>query len=694
VLDLLVAAGRGLAAAHAAGIVHRDFKPQNMMIAKDGGVRVMDFGLARLVAEGSHLLSGNYGAAASHGSESPPTITQVTETGALLGTPAYMAPEQFRGERADARSDQYSFSVALHEATYGERPQAGTPPPQTRSEAPAWLRRILQRGLDPEPAKRFDAMTTMLRAIGHGRTRPRGRALGIGTGLFVVLLVAGGWRLSHRPRFDCNPPADRIAAAWATERANDPRRLAVERALVTTGKTDALEAWRRISTTLDTYIEKWRAMYRETCEATHTRGEQSEEVLDLRMRCLNDSLDDVRALVDVLSTGAGPSTSQAVGAASSISPIGRCADIQSLRSAVPLPRDPSVLARVRELQRRLKDVRALYDIARLQDGLAAALDLRDPIEATGYSPLLGELLATIATFQIRLGLIEVAEAAGHEAIAVAEIGGDHVTAAQAATALSYLKGYARGRTEDGKRWAHLARKMVERAGPGHPRLRAWIEQDEAAIFFAERDFPSARTHLLKALSLKQEVLGPDHPDVAITLSDLGFTLARLHKYDEALRYEDRALGIIQRSGGVAVDIYNNRGETLRALGRTAEAKHMFEIAAQEEQGQREHANALTGLGLVHLDLHQPVEAAQFLERALRLREHQEPDGTLVAETRFGLARALVLTGGNRQRAVALAREARQACAKANLASEVSEIDEWLRGRANNSPTGPAGRADR
>src|SRR5262249_4808774 len=116
VLNVFLAAGRGLAAAHAAGVIHRDFKPQNVMIGRDGSVRVMDFGLARLAEEPVDA------EAAGDADPKPQVPATVTKTGALVGTLAYMSPEQFGGEKLDPRADQFSFCVALHEALYGSRP--------------------------------------------------------------------------------------------------------------------------------------------------------------------------------------------------------------------------------------------------------------------------------------------------------------------------------------------------------------------------------------------------------------------------------------------------------------------------------------------------------------------------------------------------------------------------------------------
>jgi Protein kinase domain/Putative zinc-finger len=181
IVSTFAAAGRGLAAAHAAGLVHRDFKPDNVLVdADDGRVRVTDFGLARAADDRADAGGGARDDAIA-------IDRPLTVSGAVIGTPAYMAPEQLAGGHVDARTDQFSFCVALYEALYGERPFAGKhlaeleaevaagrvrpPPARTRSRVPASLRAIVLRGLSVRPGDRFSTMDDLVAALGRDRTR-------------------------------------------------------------------------------------------------------------------------------------------------------------------------------------------------------------------------------------------------------------------------------------------------------------------------------------------------------------------------------------------------------------------------------------------------------------------------------------------------------------------------------------------
>jgi WD40 repeat protein/predicted Ser/Thr protein kinase len=202
IIDVFRQAGEGLAAAHDGGIVHRDFKPDNVLVGKDGRVRVADFGLAHA-----------FDAPADPG-ESELTTSQsssrlsvsLTRTGAIMGTPAYMPPEQYAGRRTDARSDQFSFCVALWEGLYGRRPFKGNniaalslsisegriDPPAADSDVPAWIAAILMRGLSPKADDRWPSMRELLDAIGRDPSARRRRLLlGFGLGGAAAALVGG-----------------------------------------------------------------------------------------------------------------------------------------------------------------------------------------------------------------------------------------------------------------------------------------------------------------------------------------------------------------------------------------------------------------------------------------------------------------------------------------------------------------------
>jgi eukaryotic-like serine/threonine-protein kinase len=187
VVAMMREVGEGLAAAHAAGLIHRDFKPANVLIGGDGRPRVGDFGLARVVGDGDPEHAS--GAVAR---ERP--LDPLTVTGATLGTPAYMAPEQLDGARVDVRADQFAFAIVLHEALLGERPFAGQTTGELRRaiaageiravpsgrRAPRWLRRVIARGLAADPGARLRAPrggqhARLRRRAGQPRLPPPGR---------------------------------------------------------------------------------------------------------------------------------------------------------------------------------------------------------------------------------------------------------------------------------------------------------------------------------------------------------------------------------------------------------------------------------------------------------------------------------------------------------------------------------------
>jgi cysteine-rich repeat protein len=217
ILATFVAAGQGLAAAHAAHLVHRDFKPENVLVGRDGRPRVTDFGLARPTAEtGPAIASGAGGLRPSEpiaGGFGDPL--RVPET--IAGTPGYMAPEQLAGAAADARTDQFSFCVALYRALYGRHPYTGeeSPSPAALATAlasgeprapepradlrPAVVAALL-RGLARQPERRWPSLDALLPVLAGGTARNRRRAAATAAALVGAFAVAAAARMAMGPR--------------------------------------------------------------------------------------------------------------------------------------------------------------------------------------------------------------------------------------------------------------------------------------------------------------------------------------------------------------------------------------------------------------------------------------------------------------------------------------------------------------
>lgn len=246
IVEKFVAAGRGLAAAHAAGLVHRDFKPHNVLLGKDGRVRVADFGLARALGPDDDDMPAatraNLARARLEDAVSP--MSPLTRTGAVMGTPMFMAPEQHEGQIADERSDQFAFSVALYHALYGDYPFAGKtaialadaviegrlqkPPPGAR--VPARLRKILLRGLSTKREQRYPSMDAMLADLARPASRPlRKLAIATGVGVIVAGALVGGYVLRTRDEVVAPPPVAVDPATLGDERDAAWLSAAIER---------------------------------------------------------------------------------------------------------------------------------------------------------------------------------------------------------------------------------------------------------------------------------------------------------------------------------------------------------------------------------------------------------------------------------------------------------------------------------
>jgi tRNA A-37 threonylcarbamoyl transferase component Bud32/tetratricopeptide (TPR) repeat protein len=734
IVKVFMAAGRGLQAAHDKELVHRDFKPDNVMVGRDGQVRVMDFGLARQVSEkgdraaaqARSISEAAAAAVAGAGEEVQATMvinhaaaatddtqdmqnsglfnTQLTRTGAMMGTPAYMAPEQFLGTATDARTDQFSFCVALYEALYGERPFAGNSMyalttnvvQGTIKEAPAstkvplWVRRILLRGLRPKAPERFPSMKALLEALEKDpAVARRRRAMTVAAVLLPVLVGLGVRQSVASHQMVCDGAADRLAGVWELGPASgeSARQAAIHRAFLGSGKGYAADVYASVSRILRSYAEAWSNMYREACEATHVRGEQSAEVLDLRMSCLQERLGGLRALTQVYSAATAEVVEHAVSAANGLGSLERCADVPLLRSVVRPPEDPEMRARVEDLRRRLADLKARFDAGSWREGVGPAEALSKEARAVGYRPLTAEVLALLGRERLKIADVPGSERDLEEAFWQADASRHDDVRAEVASYLAWDYGYLQSDFGQARRWTDASEAVLGRLG-GHDLQRAWLLNNLACIEgLRGQKEPSLRFNQ-EALSLKQKVLGPDNSDVALSEGNVAVALLELGREQEALTHVDRSLDILSRGVGVGHPEYatqlNNRGEILNALGRYRDARGAFEssrIIWERELG-LEHRNlgyVLTGIGESYLGERDPVSALAPLERAWRIREAKETDPWR-GVTRFALARALWDSDRDRLRALELAVSARESYARAGDKRKLADIDAWLEAR--------------
>jgi tetratricopeptide (TPR) repeat protein len=692
-LALFVAAGRGLMAAHLAGLVHRDFKPDNVLVGSDGRARVTDFGLARP--------SGT-----TPPKDEPPTLSpsrlqqRVTNTGAFVGTPAYMAPEQMFGEPSDARADIFSFCVALWEALYGERPFVGKDVPSLMTaigadrlqaprarKVPSWIEAVLRRGLKADPAARFATMEALLAALTRDPTLPLRRALLAALPLVVALALFVGYR--RLTRAPACPRADgELAGVW-----DDTRRGTMTTAFSASPQPYARDVLHSATRLIDQYASGWLAMHKEACEATRVRGDQSEELLDLRMQCLSERLHELKAATDQLVSADAKAIERAVNVAGSLPPVDLCADAVALRAPIRPPRDAAIRARVESVRVELANVRALQQVGKYGDALKRGVAAVASARATNYRPLEAEALEVQGIVQLNSGDYVGARATLLATVTAAEAGRHDLIAASAWISLVW-QAYFSAHYPEGHESADHARACIERLG-GNETLTIRLERILGSLYCNERDFKAAREHLDRALALaekrlgpmdldvarllsslgevshyqdalaeggrelkraleiREKVLGPSHPEVGQSLNNLANSSFGDGRWDEALQLYQRALTIYMATTGPD---HPNAATTINNIGRTQFLKGEYDEALTTQlRGLRLHekiyglehpqvATSCNNIAETLLALHRADDSLQYAERALAILrkalgpEHQDTARSLTIIGRAELER--------------------------------------------------------
>lgn len=645
-LEVLLAAGRGLAAAHASGVVHGDFKPANVLIGEDDRVLVSDFGLARIAAggDGTASLGDRPGA----------------------GTPRYMAPEQHRGQLADARSDQFSYCVAAFEVLFGVPPfpDAGIVPPGSvatdrriewpRRSVPGRVRRALARGLSIDPSARFSDMSALLDALSGTRQRRVVRGALFGAALLGVAVASSLVQARRDARTSiaaCEQHIARIDAIW-----NDAAKRDVQTAFAATRSEVADPMWQSVSAAVGRYAVSLGEQRREACRVAVSSTDEPPQHLEHQIACLDHGAARLADLVELLADADGRVVERAMHAVGSLPPVEACwhagsdavdrHDVAwrrrfgSAEMALEAGRYDDAERRVADIERgehgddpRLAAYAALlrgrlaYARGEGEDAIERLFAAEIAAEAIGADALVIEaLVAAMPVLSESIGRYDEADRVGQRAVVRSA---RHTVRPELEVELALQRG--RLRTFQG-RYAEaqgILSDAVNRAGEyalseiGIARLR--IELGKA--LHKSGDFEAADGEYEIASATWQRVAGPRHPIYAELLHRRSVTAMRRHDYPTALRLAQQSLtealragrrveaaeeldqlGIIygeigrfedalehhERAVAVLQDVYparhpavarvtHNRGRALFDLGRLDEAMANFELSLRTWQ---------------------------------------------------------------------------------------------------------------
>ncbi|MCK6547345.1 tetratricopeptide repeat protein [Myxococcota bacterium] len=545
-------AGAGLAAAHRRGIVHRDFKPDNVLVGDDGRVRVVDFGIATVSSE----VKGDAG---------HPVLANASPAGQdhdIVGTPGYWSPEQVRGATGP-RADQFSFCVALYEAAYGQRPFAndaffetknergpGAPPPVQRRPPPSdlrapWLWAILERGLAIDPEARFESMDALVAELERG-VAPRRRTGGVVlASVLAATIVAGAWVLADR-RDPCAPPAELLAGTWdpaTSQRARD--------ALAATKSPFAADTARLAVAGLDRYAARLLAEHRAACEATHVHNVQSEELLDLRMECLAGKQRALKAASAVMIERPASAAEHIAELVAELGEPSACADTRVLRLGLTPPRDATVLASVDQIRADLATAQArlaAVDLAGAADVLTRAESTQKSLD---YGPSRAELLTISGRLAIARGDVRPGIETLRTALDLAVATRHDELVADAWLLLALDAGRHHDRPEQVRDWLRHAEAALRRIDRSDDVRWIGIAHARGRLEAVEGRHADAVTTLGTALERAAKAFGADDPRTAVLLHDRAHSLAASGRAEDALADYRRALDVRMKSLGPA-----------------------------------------------------------------------------------------------------------------------------------------------
>lgn len=620
VLAAYLDAGRGLAAAHRAGVIHRDFKPDNVLRGADGRVAVVDFGLAALElgdpAAGETTAAGDVEAWRG----GSPTLDRTSE---IAGTPAYMPREQFHGH-ADARADQFALCVSIYEGLWGRRPfprrtlddvlhgrADWTPAEPPRGAVAGWLWPILRRGLQPEPGRRWGDVDELLAVIEAGLARRRRRrvlafsglaalAVGVLSGSSVAWWGAGAVE-------ECAAVGRELDGTWAAE-----QRAQLGERFADAGAAAGM-AWLADSEApVQASLDRWRARWSQAREALCRAREGGDPVvLDRLGRCLERHRSAAQALVAALLRGEPQVLRKAPEAVLQLEDPHACE--REARQGGP-PEPPAALAgEVQQVREQLALAEAELHTGRVEAAWAGALPLEARARALAHAPLTAEVTQALGRLALARGrsaealerlesAADTAEAAHHDRVVASswrhmamvtateaadlEAGRQWLRRAEAASARVGLDAGTAARLEFIRGNLSLLARQLDVAVTQLRAAEATLAEQGDLLYASHAASSLGAAHLERgessaalaayerALEMRERVFGPRHPEVA----QAAYDLARAIRGSAGAGAEHEALaGVLLRR---AVEIWAGTADaTTLDAGRAAFVLAQLELDA-------------------------------------------------------------------------------------------------------------------
>lgn len=705
VVGTLIAAGRGLAAAHRANLMHRDFKPDNIMVDRDGRVRVMDLGLARASDELEPPVEVDPDLELNHSNDSDLLSAQVTRVGSLLGTPPYMSPEQLKSEPYDARADIFAFCVTLWEALFGKRPFSGSTymalttnvlkckfdEPPARPRVPAWLRKICLKGFAAAD-DRWQSMTPVLEALERGLARDRWRRgfVVAGAGALACAAFAGYWQLKRVQALNaCEVHAREIETTW-----NADVRGKLHASLIATGSPNAEATFSRLTPILDDHRTAWQTVRRDICEFETVEYTWDPELVQKATWCLEQRRIALDALIALLLDVDSDSIHKAVASASRVRRAGPCAEPFYLHTMPPAPTDRE---NIRPVVQQLFAANASRGAGRFNEAHERAEQALAAATELDWPPLTAQAYQTLGTALQQLGQYAESEAALEEAFILASTIDAHEIAASTGISLIETVGLRLARTQDGLRWWRLTQASIEHLQAQTKMIYQGFGLDLlAGLHYQQGEYEQARDTVEKSLELRRQALGEIHPSYASGLLNLAFVHLELGDHQQAVVLGKKALtlkqqvhgehhpsvghalaavatllsiegdhegakqnledglaiqrGAVAKNSPVLTDTLNNLGLAYHALGeeKQAIARIRESLAISREAFGEQHvrvAGSLEAWVAIEIDLKRYRRAKKRIQTVLEMREKlQKPNHPDVGGARIKLGTIYWHTG--------------------------------------------------